>query len=188
MNLITEEDGLIQYFAGLDQCEPEYKAYKCWSLIQFYHLPGRKSAISIDSLEPIPDVHYLCKGVEEEMGEEKYFFKPYRNYPLKNLFFTEKGSIFDGELAENIFVGRVKMGLIWVLYSTEQTEMLRQMCQRIWRANRTDEGTLSYKEWVTLADVTLRRDRYKEFRHGDIDYRTQLRLYDERIKGVFDRK
>jgi hypothetical protein len=183
MILLKTNDG-CPYYSSLEDCKKDgYSIVKCWNTLQFYQLPERKSIITIDSMEPIPGLHYVIKPKNKDI----YFLKEFRLYPIRELFFYYQHT--EGkEINESIETLRtyVAEGMINLLFTEDQITDIRNMLQRICRT-RYPYNTLSYRRYIDLLEQTLRYEDYKDYGKNLVGFKTVCLRYEEIIKQCWEK-
>ena len=167
MNLKTED--FFTFADTLEDFKPEYTPLKCWSVLQFFKLIGRRTVLVKDNIEPIPNLHYCVFSPHEE----RYYLKSYRNYSLNQLYFYRKDLDFSGEdTAIESLKRYIDDENVHILLTNEQVEETRSMLQRLWKSQFNVEGKLNYRTYIQLLDETLKLNDYKEYCSGLTGFKT----------------
>lgn len=162
MNLY-QDDNDNRWFDSLDDIKPEYRAIKCWSLLQFFRLKGRTSTIIKDNLEPIPDLHYVVYT----SAENRYYFREFRGYSVDELFFYNHN---DASIAN---LQRFTEDLtVTLLMTPEQVNNTSDTLKRLWKANLTGDGQLDYKTYLEITEKILILEDYKDYGKHLIGFHT----------------
>jgi len=61
-----QSDDISRWAISLEDFKPEYTAIKCWSLLQFFQLTGRRTVLNKENLAPIIDLHYCVYSEAEQ--------------------------------------------------------------------------------------------------------------------------
>jgi hypothetical protein len=154
---------------------------KCTSVLGFYKLKGRTTTIIKENIEPILYLQYVYLSPLEKI----YYLKSFPNYSLDVLFFSEKEIIFGEEDAVDILKLRIADNNTWLLFRKEQVSDMSAMLVRLWKANRVDEGKLGYKDWLNLAELSLKRENYVEYSKNTQGYKTGIKMFDEKIADIW---
>ena len=155
-----QSDDISQWCDNLDCFLPEYKTVGCWSPIQFYMLKGRKTVISLDNLEPIPDLHYALYSPQEQ----RYYLKKFNNVPLGSVLFMKTDEEWDSwDVELNNFRQRIEASLITLLFTQEQVDSTTDILKRLWKANLEGEGKLDYRTYIRIVSTALNLEDYKTY-------------------------
>lgn len=182
MNLNSDE---ISFWGeSLDDFSPEFSPVKCWSVLQFFVLTGRKTVISKNNLEPIKDLHYTLFSPQEK----KYYFKEFRNYPLDVLYYYRPSLYFSGEDdAVSSLRTYVEDGNIHLLFTPEGVTQMSVMLQRVYKANVNGDGKLDYRTWIKIMELSLQMEDYHEFYANSIGYKTTMKVWNEELAELWKR-
>ena len=179
--MILQSNEISQWGESLDDFKPEYISIKAWNPIQFYSLTGKRTTIIIDNFEPIPDLHYALFSPLEKI----YYFKTFRNIPLKEMLFYETDNKWDSYDAEIVSLRRyITDGNLWLLMTQEQVDNTSNMLHKLWNAHLTGEGKFDYRRYIELVSESLKYEHYKDFGKSLAGFKTISRQYEIRIAEI----
>ena len=180
--MISNKDDISQWSDDLEGFKPEYLPVKVKNILQFFRLIGRRTVLSKNNIEPIPELSYCIFSPKEN----RYYVKLYRGYSLTQIYFYRKDLDFSGEdtAVENLRK-YVDDRNVYLLLTNEQIRETSSMLQRIWNANRSDEGTLSYKIYLQILDISLQKEDYAENHRELTGYLTVIKIYEEKIRDLW---
>jgi hypothetical protein len=179
MNL--KNNDISSWCDSLTGFEPEFKAVHCTTVLQFFVLGGRKTIISKENLEPIPDLHYALQS----KAENKFYFKEYRNYPLDVLYYYRPSLYFSGDEAVSNLRQFVDDGNIWLLFNPTQIENMTAMLKRLYKANVSGQGKLDYKMWIKVLEKSLQIEDYNEFYKNGVGFKTQMKVFQDELNELW---
>lgn len=181
MNIQETPNG-SKFISSLDDLKPEYFVKKVTSLLQFYKLTGRKSAMSLENLVPITDVHYLLFSPQENI----WYFKTFRNYDCEHLYWYRRTLTFSGDDKEiDNFRHYCEDEMVWICFDKSMADDTASMLKRLWKANLSGEGQLDYRIFYELLEQSLRYEDYKTYGQELTGYKTVCRQFDEKIAALW---
>jgi hypothetical protein len=180
--LITTD--ISKYYASLEDAREDYAVVKCWSVVQFYTIIGRKSVIIKENFTPITYVLYVIFSP----AENKYYLRSFRNIPIDDLYFYE----FDNKLNfEDTSIEQLRRyvydGNVYLLLRAEQVESTKQMLARISKANLTTGKVIKYKDFILLCDISLKREYHNEYNKSKDGFKTELNILDSQIANIWQK-
>ena len=178
----TDENGW-NYYSNLDEAKKDgYAPVKVISLLQFFTLPGRRSVMSKENLEPIPDLKYCVYSP----AEDKYYIRDYRNYDIDTLFFYRRSDTFSGEdTAVESLRRYIEDGNVWILFTKEQVSDTTAMLEKLWKSQLSGEGKLDYRIYLNLLDQSLRLEDYQGYAKNLTGYKTVCKQFTDRIAELW---
>jgi len=169
---------------SLEGFSPEYTSVKCFSMLMFYTLTGRKTTLVLDNFCPTEDQKYCVYSPKEK----RYYFKVYPDIPLWLIMFYDPNGAFDSyDVFLNDLRRKVDNGHVYLLFTPEQIADTTAMLTRLYKSHFTNEGKLPYKLYLELMEESLRREKYADDGKSLTGYRTCLKLFDERINAIWER-
>lgn len=182
MNLQQSE--LSAWCEDLSGFAPEYTPVKAWTLLQFYSMQGRKTTFLLDNFSPYEDLKYCVFSPKEN----RYYFKTYPDIPLWLVMFYDPNGEWDSyDSFLNQLRDKVGNGHVHILLTAEQIAEMSAFLVRLYKSRFTNEGKVPYKQYLQLMDESLRRENYADNSKALTGYRTVLKIYDEKIKAIWDR-
>jgi len=182
MILQKDSEGDIKWFDDLADVKPEYTPIPCWSLLQFYTLKGRTSTLNRDNLTPIRYLQYVVHSP----SDGRYYMKLFRAYDLETLFFYRKSLTFAGEdEAVSNLRKYVDDGNVTLLFTAQQISETTSLLERLWKANLSGEGKLSYKMYLQILHESLSYEDYKNLDKGMTGFQTVCKQYSDRIAELW---
>jgi hypothetical protein len=168
--MILKSDDISQWFEKFEDVHPEYREIKVWHTIQCYRLQGRKTVISLDNFEPIPDLHYALYSPKEK----RYYFKTYpQNIPLWLMMFYDPNGTWDSyDAITNSLRKYISDGTMYLLLTPEQISDTTQMLCRLWKSQLKGEGKLDYKIYLQIMEKTLLLEDYKSYGKELVGFKT----------------
>jgi hypothetical protein len=180
MNL--RSDDISSWGITLDDFKPEYTSIKVWNLIQFYTLVGRRTMMIKENLEPLETKYAL-----HSPQENKYYLKDFRRYNIDDLI-LRPGKALDLDKTEvciQNFRRYFTDGNLYLLFDAKQMDDTKAMLSRLWKAQFTEEGSLSYKIFIELFSESISYEDYRDFGKSLTGFRTVSNQYDTRIKELW---
>ena len=174
-----DEIGFYYYDTLKEPEEDGYTVIKVWNPLQFYILPGRRSAITLDNLSPIPDLKYLVGGTDG-----KFYVREFRNISARDLrfYYTDRLSPESAEI--EALRNYIYDGNVWLLLTAEQMEDIKAMLARVYKAQASGEGTFKYKAFVELMEQTLALEDYRSYASILIGFKTVSKKFTDRIAEI----
>jgi hypothetical protein len=175
MHSVDEYD--YKFYNSEEDVKPEFSPVKCWSLLQFYQLSGRKEKIEKDSLEPIPGLNYLLRA-------DKLYLKEFRGYDIDTLvfYYDRKGGVITE--VENLR-RYVADGRVTILFTPDQVEETKKMLQRVYKGNLSGEGTLDYRIFIKILYEKTRYDDFKTYGKSLTGTKTVCKMFEDRIAELW---
>jgi len=166
-----------EYYESMEEAKKEgYFPVKVKSLLEFYTLKGRTSILSRANIEPIRYLYYVvCSS-----SDGRYYKRLFRSYPLDELYFYRKSLTFSGndEAIENL-QKYVADNTVTLLFTKQQVDNTTDVLTRLWKANMSGEGKLSYRIYLQILDISLKLEDYKDYGKNLTGFKTacnQLQL------------
>jgi hypothetical protein len=174
---------ITKWYDSLDDIKADgYSPVKVNSLVQFYKLDGRKSVINKQNLVPITYIEYVYFSPAENI----FYLKSFPNYSVESLFLYKKLTKNDDNAALDQLRERFNSGFgMYLLFRKEQITDISTMLQRIWKANRSEEGKLSYKDYITLAELYLKLEDFKEYGKELTGFKTTCKIMEDKITDIW---
>lgn len=164
MKLNKDSDGDIQWFDSLDDAKEDgYFPVKVTNLLQFFTFKGKTIKILKENIEPLRYLQYCVYA----SAENRYYFKLFRAYLLEDLFFY----VNDNEAMQHLR-RFVEDGTVTLLMSKQQVMDTTSILTRLWSANLTGEGKLSYPLYLQIMENTLLLEDYKSYAREHTGYKT----------------
>jgi hypothetical protein len=179
-----KSDDISTWADNLDDFKPDYTPIKCWSVLQFFKLKGKRTVMSKDNIENIKDLHY-CIFSEKE---KRYYFRAYHDYNLMQIYFYRKDLDFSGsDTAIESLRRYVYDGNVYLLLTNEQVEETKVMLQRVWNSQFKIEGKLDYRIFIQLLDTSLKLEDYKEYGSNLTGFRTVCNQMETHIRELWQK-
>jgi hypothetical protein len=182
-----QHNDLFEWYTTLDLVKEDgYTPIKVTSLLQFFTLAGKKVVISTESLEAIPDLHYVYLAPPDKDSEPVYYVKPYAGYSVNNLYFYRPDwPMLEVEEACDIFRARCKAGLVWIIMNEEQVADMSALLKRIYKARTKEDGKLPYKLWLQLLENIVGYDEYQAVGKNHTGFRTLCKIYQDKELDIW---
>jgi len=182
--VILNKDDISQWADDLEGFKPEYLPVKCFSLLCFFQLKGRTTSMVANNLEPIPNLSYTIFVPHEN----RYYLKEFRGYDLETLYHYRPTLTFSGEDegVENLR-RYVHDGRVWLLFTHDQVTQISVMLQRLWKSHFSNDGKVLYRIYLQLMEQSLLRENYIDTAKNLTGYRTGIKLFDEKIRELWDK-
>lgn len=182
MNLQTDDND-FNYFASLEDVKPEYTAIKCWSVLQFFTLDGRKTTMIKENIVPIEDLKYVIFSPQEK----KYYLRQSREWSLNELYFYRKDLDFSGQSEAIEQLKRyITDDNVHLLFTSEQVSNTQTMLRKLWKSHFIGEGQIPYKNWITLLKLSLDYEDYRDYGKSLTGFLTVCKQYENKIKEVWE--
>jgi len=176
------------YYLSLDEAkEKGFTPIKVRSLLEFYTLRGRTTNLIRANYEPIPDLKYCVLAYKnDEQKEDRYYVRTFAGYPIGDLYFYERSLTFSGE-DESVESLRqhVQSERVWLLLNKGQITHISKMLERLWNANLKDEGKVSYRCYIRIAELSLKMEDFTINQKNITGYKTAIRLMEEKINNLW---
>ena len=180
---MIHESEISKWYETLDEARQDgFAPVKCTSLLQFYKLKGRVSTIAKENYEPIVYVQYVYFSP----NENRYYIKTFGNYLFDDFYFFRP--LLD--LGQNALIERLRERIlhghgIWILFNKQQIGDTSQMLTRIWNANRSDKGKLQYKDYLALAELSLKLQDFQENQKDVTGFKTACKIMKDKISDMW---
>lgn len=159
MNLQTDDNG-FDYFGTPEDVKPEYTSVKCWSVLQFFTLDGKKTVIRAENIVPLEDLKYVVFSPQEK----RYYLRESRKYSLNELYFYRRDLDFSGNSESIEQLKRyISDGNVHLLWTNGQISTMQNMLRRLWKSHFIGEKQLPYKSWIAILDQSLQLEDYREY-------------------------
>jgi hypothetical protein len=148
----------------------------------FFTLAGRKVTLIKDNLVPIPDIHYALYSP----AEKRYYFKEYRGWDVDILYYYRRSLTFAGE--DEMVTGlrnKVNDGAVWMLYTQKQIDDTQSTLHRICKANLKGGGTLKYRDFLKLLEISLKIEDCATFHSHGAGYLTQKHIWEQELAELW---
>lgn len=179
--MMKQDENSFYYYDTLKEPEGDgYTVIKVWNPLQFYILPGRRSAITLDNLSPIPDLKYLVGGTNG-----RFYVRDFRDISVRDLRFYYSDRLSPVDESVEILRTYIYDGRVWLLLTAEQMENIRAVLARVYKANLQGEGTLKYKAFIEILDQTLQLEDYKSYAGNLVGFQTVCKQFTDRIAELF---
>jgi len=169
----TDENG-FNYYESLEEIQQDgLTPVKVWNLLQFFQLSGRRNVLTKANLIPIPDLRYTVLN-----GEKKYYISEFRqNYTVDMVYFYRKSMDFSGEdtAIENLR-RYVDDRRLWLILTAEQIEQTKSMLARVYKAQFHQEGTLDYKLYIQILELSLKLEDYEDWGKHLTGFKTACKI------------
>jgi len=176
----TDDNG-FKYYPNLEEANTDgYIPVKATSILFFYQMDGRKSILARDNLVPLADVLFLILG-----SDDRYYLRTFRNWSLNLFYFyyNDKISHID-EVVESLR-SHILDGRVWLLYTKEMIQSTKKMLERVYKAKFVGEGTIDYKSYIEILDLTLRLEEYKKLPTSLVGHKTVIRQFEDQINDLW---
>lgn len=182
MSLHKEEDS--EWYDSIEDAKDVYTPIKCWSVLQFY-TPKKKATTLIKSnIEVIRYLHYLVYSP----AEQRYYKKFFRAYDLDTLYWYRKTITFSGEeVAVENLRRYTDDGNVTLLFTKQQIDDTMAILERLWGGHFSEPGKLLYKDYVTLLELSLDYEDYKDTGKNLTGFRTVCKSFDDKIADVWQK-
>jgi hypothetical protein len=171
---MIHEDDLSKWAESLEDFKPGLIPVKCWSILMFYQLRGKTTTLLKSNMEPLRYLYYALFSPQEN----RYYKKLFRAWSLDDLQNNE-------DTAMSYLRQRVIDNNIWILYTQQQVEDTRAMLSRLYKANITTEGTLDYRLYIQILDISLRLEDYRDTGKTLTGYRTVCNQMDTELRELW---
>jgi hypothetical protein len=179
--MVLHETEISKYYESLDEARQDgFAPVKATTVLCFYKLDGRKTTINKESLVPITYLQYLVFSPLEN----RYYLKSFRNYDVGTLFFYE-----DKDHVENVAIEQLRRyiydGNVYLIFNKQQVADMSSMLCRVWKAVRSDEGKLGYKDWLTLVETSLKLEDYQYYGKNLTGFKTVCKMMQDSINDLW---
>lgn len=180
MKLIT--DDISSWTNSLADFKPEYVDVKCWSVLQFFQLEGRKSVIKKENIVPIDDLYLALYSPQEK----KYYYKEYRGYDIDIMYLRRLES--DEWKPELDSLRRyISDGNLYLLLTESQIQETVIMLERLYKSHFVGLGKVPYKIWIQLLQLHLDYEDYRDYGANLTGYKTVCHTFEIKIKELWDK-
>ena len=172
-----------KWYENLDEAKADgYFPVKCSSVLEFYTLKGKTSKLLKENLEPIKYLYYTVFDPNVKL----YYVKFFRAYPLEVLFLNRKSLTFGGddEAVESLR-NYVADNNVTLLLTKTQVDNTSDMLKRLYKANLSGEGQLSYRLYIQILYQYLKHEDYKDYGKNLTGYKTVSNQYETRIAELW---
>ena len=182
MGINWQSDENSKWVTDLEAVKPEFTTIKVWCLLQFYRLIGKRTVLIKDNLEPIPDLYYLLFSPQES----RYYLKQFRGYSVDELYYYRRTLTFSGEDEAIVNLRHfVSDGNIFLLLTEIRINEMKEMLDRVYRANMQGVGSLKYKTFIRLLEFSLMKEDYTEYYSGGLGYKTAMNKFEQDIQALW---
>jgi len=177
-----QRNDLSEWFDSLEDCKPEFTPIKVWNLLQFFTLAGKRTVLNKDNLIPIPELSYVIFSPQEE----RYYLRQYRNYSVDELYFYRRTLDFSGDdkAIENLRI-YVMDGNVHLLLTEGQVADMKDMLERVRKANMQAMGELKYKTFIRILDINLHKEDYSTYYVNQTGYKTVMNQWDNELSVLW---
>jgi hypothetical protein len=92
---------------------------------------------------------------------------------------------FSGDEAVSNLRTYVEDGNISLLLTSEGVADTTALLQRVFKANVNGTGTMSYKMWIKILELSLRMEDYTEFCKNATGYRTLMKVWADELADIW---
>ena len=172
-----------KWYENLDEAKEDgYMPVKCLSVLEFYTLKGKTTKLLKENLEPIRYLYYTVYDPNVNL----YYVKFSRAYPLDVLYFYRKSLTFSGEdEAVQSLRDYVTDGNVTLLLTKQQVTDTSDTLKRLWRANLSGEGKLSYRLYIQLLHESLQYEDYLDYGKNLTGFKTVCNQYEIKIAELW---
>jgi len=145
---------LIEESIRLGRDKPLSMATAISAAKEHYNIPETENNLEIikRNIEPLRYLHYVVYAA----SDKRYYFNLFRHCLLEDLFFY----VHDNEEMQHLRKF-VEDGTVTLLMSKQQVMDTTALLTRLWSANLTGEGKLSYIIYLQIMEKTLLLEDYK---------------------------
>ena len=176
MKLIT--DDISSWGTSLSDFTPEYTNIKCWNILQFFQLDGRKSVIKKGNIVPIPFLRLAIHSPQEQ----RYYYKEYQKYDIESMYLRRLESNEDMDKLRRY----VSNGNLYILLSDKQVADTTAMLERLYKSHYVGQGKVPYKIWLKLLAAYLDYEDYKEYGVNLVGFKTVSNKYESQIRELWE--
>ena len=176
MKLIT--DDVSWWATTLDGFKPEYSSIKCWNVLQFFQLEGRKSVIKKENIIPIPFLRLAVHSPQEQ----RYYYKEYQKYDIESMYLRRLESNEDMDRLRRY----VSDGNLYLLLSDEQVKDTTAMLERLYKSHYVGVGKVPYKIWLKLLAAYLDYEDYKDYGVNLVGFKTVCHQFETQIRTLWE--
>lgn len=177
-----QNDDNFSWFLTLDDVKPKYTPIKCWSVLQFYQLIGKRTILSKENLIPIPNLKFVLLS----HAENKYYLREYHGWSVDELFFYEQTIDFSkDDIAVESLRRYVDDRRIWLILTSDQVADISNMLTRLYKANLSGEGKLNYRLYLQIFEESLKLEDYQAQHKNDIGFKTNCKIKQDRLNELW---
>jgi hypothetical protein len=173
------QDGNSKWFESLDDVRVEgFYAIPVTTIASFFKLKGRTAIISITNLEPYTGEYLLYSP-----SDKRYYIKTYREYEYNKLM----DYLYSGEDSFiNSLSNYIANGHIYLLYNADMVSDMKGMLARVYKTHFKKEGTLPYKLYIQVLEVSIKLEEYVDYAKAHTGYRTVISLMQEEVDSLWN--
>ena len=134
------------WYNDLKEPIPHYTPVKVFSILEFYTLKPRASALTHNNIVPIQDVKYAYKAPTEE----KYYLKRFRNHTYDEIVSSDDEAI-------KVLRQRVEAGQVWLMLTLQNISDTTETLKRVWNGHYSEKGKLDYRDFIALLKLSLQQ-------------------------------
>jgi hypothetical protein len=176
MKLIT--DNTSSWATDLNAFKPEYQNIKCWNVLQFFQLEGRKSVIKKDNIIPIPFLRLAVYSPQEQ----RYYYKEYQKYNIESMYLRRLESSADMDKLRRY----ISDGNLYLLLSDDQVKDTTTMLERLYKSHYVGVGKVPYKIWLKLLAAYLDYEDYKDYGVNLVGFKTICHQFETQIRTLWE--
>lgn len=176
MKLITDDTN--SWGTDLNAFKPEYSSVKCWNVLQFFQLEGRKSTIKKENVIPIPFLRLALFSPQEQ----RYYYKEYQKYDIESMYLRRLESNEDMDKLRRY----VSDGNLYLLLSDDQVKDTTTMLERLYKSHYVGVGKVPYKIWLKLLAAYLDYEDYKDYGENLVGFKTVCKKYEDQIRTLWE--
>ncbi|MFA5715667.1 MAG: hypothetical protein WC998_08000 [Candidatus Paceibacterota bacterium] len=176
MKLITDDTN--SWGTSLSDFSPEYQNIKCWNVLQFFTLNGRKSVIKKDNIIPIPFLRLALYSPQEK----RYYYKEYQKYNIESMYLRRLESNEDMDKLRRY----ISDGNLYLLLSDDQVKDTTAMLERLYKSHYIGVGKVPYKIWLRLLAAYLDYEDYKDYGVNLVGFRTVCKTFEDSIRTLWE--
>ena len=171
----NEEDDVI-WADALDDFKPEYTPIPCWSYLQLFTLRGRTTTLVKDNLEYVTYTYYCVY----DPLVKRYYKRLGRKYKIDEIFGFMGDDVAIASLLR--FIGDKNL---FLLLTPLQVESVSDMLKRLYKGYFSTEGSLDYRLYIQILDISLKLEDFKDNQRGITGYKTAINQMEMKIADLW---
>lgn len=171
MTDFLETDSGSRYVLSPRELPEGWYAIQSTTTLDFYVMKGKTTKLTKDNLTPRFGSYYLIADSPTE--PTKYYLREFRT-----------STTYKDVLLRN--TRYIKDGALWVLYTEEEVEEMRQTLSRLYKSYHKKEGKLDYQnQYLPLLRAHIWLDNFTRNHKHDPSYMVTIKRTEEAIRKLW---
>lgn len=175
---MTHTDDISSWYESLDEIKEDgLVAVKALNIYSLFKMKGKTSKITLDNIESYSGQYLL-----HSPKENRYYIKTYKEYSYTEFM----DLVHDGsDTYINDLVNKISDGNIYLLFTYDMVSDMKTMLSRVYKGTLSGEGTLQYKTFLKLLELTIKLEEYKSYGRELRSFKTVCNILQEDIDAVW---